>query len=434
MQVMEATEIHHDPLLEETGTSSMVEPRPRRVQLQEDEIDLLDLLIVLAKRKRLILGVMVCSAVLAAIVSLLLPNRYTATTKILPPQQSQSASTMLLNQLAGGGMGPLAAIAGSSLGIKNPSDIYIGILKSRTIQDALLSQFELMHAYRDKRASDARKDLAGYSDIVSEKEGLISISVEDKDPKRAAALANAYVEQLRNVTQHLAISDAGQRRLFFEQQVQQAKEDLSNAEVALKETQQKTGMFQLDSQAKAVIEAIGNLRAQVAAKEVQLQAMRSFATEQNPQRILVQEQVVGLREQLRKLEGQQGGEGDPIVGTGKIPGAGLEFVRKYRDVKYYETIFELLAKQYEAAKIDESREAAVIQVLDQATEPDRKSSPKRLLIIALCAICGLMIGCVSSLVAEAFSRIQLDPDRATQLSRLQSLLKWNRKGLTVGRV
>ena len=432
MQVMEATEIHHDPLLEETGTSSLVESRPARAQA-DDEIDLLDLLIVLAKRKRLILGVTLASGILAAIVSLLLPNRYTATTKILPPQQSQSASTMLLNQLAGGGMGPLAAIAGSSLGIKNPSDIYIGILKSRTIQDALLSQFELMHAYRDKRASDARKDLAGYSDIVSEKEGLISISVEDKDPKRAAAMANAYVNELRKVTQHLAISEAPQRRLFFEQQVQQAKEDLSNAEVALKETQQKTGMFQLDSQAKAVIEAIGNLRAQVAAKEVQLQAMRSFATEQNPQRILVQEQVVGLREQLRKLEGQQGGEGDPIVGTGKIPGAGLEFVRKYRDVKYYETIFELLAKQYEAAKIDESREAAVIQVLDQATEPDRKSSPKRLLIIALCAICGLMIGCVSSLVAEAFGRIQLDPDRATQLSRLQSLLKWNRKGLVVSR-
>src|SRR5262249_14727883 len=182
-------------------------------------------------------------------------------------------------------------------------------------------------------------------------------------------------------------------------------------------------------------EAVGQLRAQIAAKEVQLHAMQSFATEQNPQRILVEQQIVGLRQQLRKLEGEaSGGEGDPIVSTGKIPGAGLEYVRKYRDVKYYETIFELLAKQYEAAKIDESREAAVIQVLDQATEPDRKSSPKRLLIIALCTICGLMIGCVSSLVAEAFTRIQLDPERATQLSRLQSMLRWkDRKGMVVSR-
>src|SRR5207237_1363293 len=216
--------------------------------------DILDLLIVLAKRKRLILTVSAVSAAFALIVSLLLPNRYTATTKILPPQQSQSASTMLLNQLAGGGMGPLTAIAGSSLGIKNPSDIYIAILKSRTIQDALLSRFELMRVYRDKRASDARKDLTGYSDILAEKEGLISISVEDQDPKRAAAMANAYVNELRKVTQRLAISEASQRRLFFEQQVKQAKDDLASAEVALKETQQKTGMIQLDSQAKAVIE------------------------------------------------------------------------------------------------------------------------------------------------------------------------------------
>ena len=426
------TQLHHDPLLDETRTTSIAEPRPMHAPA-DDEIDLLDLLIVLAKRKRLIAAITIGAAVLAGIVSLLLPNRYTATTKILPPQQSQSASSMLLNQLAGGGMGPLAALAGSSLGLKNPSDIYIGILKSRSIQDALIQQFNLMSVYRDKRLSDTRKDLSGYSDIVAEKEGLISISVEDKDPRRAAAVANAYVDDLRQVTQHLAISEASQRRLFFEQQVQQAKEDLSNAELALKETEQKTGMIQLDSQAKAVIEAIGNLRAQVAAKEVQLQAMQSFATEQNPQRILVQQQVAGLREQLRKLEGQAGGDGDPVLGTGKIPGAGLEYVRKLRDVKYYETIFELLAKQYEAAKIDESREAAVIQVLDQATEPDRKSSPKRLLIIALCAICGLMLGCVSALISEAVARVQLDPQRATQISRLRQLLRWkDKRELLVG--
>lgn len=426
------TQLHHDPLLDEhrTTTSLIETPRAAHPPVADDEIDLLDLLIVLAKRKRLIAAVTLGAAVLALIVSLLLPNRYTATTKILPPQQSQSASSMLLNQLAGGGMGPLAALAGSSLGLKNPSDIYIGILKSRSIQDALIQQFNLMSAYRDKRLSDTRKDLSGYSDIIAEKEGLISISVEDKDPKRAAAMANAYVDEMRKVTQHLAISEASQRRLFFEQQVQQAKEDLSNAEVALKETEQKTGMIQLDSQAKAIIEAIGNLRAQVAAKEVQLQAMQSFATEQNPQRILVEQQLVGLRAQLRKLEGETGGgDGDPIVSTGKIPSAGLEYVRKYRDVKYYETIFELLAKQYEAAKIDESREAAVIQVLDPATEPDRKSSPKRLLIIALCAICGVMIGCVSALVSEAVARVQLDPERATQISRLRQTLKWERSPL-----
>jgi tyrosine-protein kinase Etk/Wzc len=420
---METTQLHHDPVLDEPRAASMIEmpePRPQ----EADEIDLLDLLIVLAKRKRLILGVTLVSAILTAIVSLLLPNRYTATTKILPPQQSQSATAMLVSQLAGGGMGPLAAMAGSSLGLKNPSDIYIGILKSRTIEDALIQQFDLMRVYRDKRLSDTRKDLSGYSDIIAEKEGLISISVEDKDPKRAAAMANAYVNELRNVTQHLAISEASQRRLFFEQQVQQAKDDLGNAEVALKETEQKTGMIQLDSQAKAVIEAIGNLCAQVAAKEVQLQAMRSFATEQNPQRILVQEQVAGLREQLRKLQGQEGGDGDPIVGTGRIPGAGLEYVRKLRDVKYYETIFDLLAKQYEAAKIDESREAAVIQVLDHATEPDRKSSPMRLVIVLLSAAAAFFVMALFVFVGQAVRWAQQQPIHSNRIAVLRrSLLR-----------
>ena len=418
---METAEIHHDPLLDEPRTS-VVEPRPTRTPSvpPDDEIDLLDLLIVLAKHKRTILAVTLGSAIVAGIVSLLLPNRYTATTKILPPQQSQSGSTMLLNQLAGGGMGPLAALAGSSLGLKNPSDIYIGILRSRSIQDALISHFDLMSVYRDKHPSDARKDLAGYSDIAAEKEGLISISVEDKDPKRAAAMANAYVDELRNLTQHLAIGEASQRRLFFEQQVKQAKDDLSNAEVALKETQQKTGMIQLDSQAKAVIEAIGNLRAQVAAKEVQLQAMRSFATEQNPEYVLAEQQLSGLRSQLAKLESQAGGgDGDPILSTGKVPGVALEYVRKYRDVKYYETIFELLAKQYEAAKIDEAREAAVIQVVDQAVEPDRKSSPKRLLIIGLCGICGFVIGGVLTLVAEGVAKLAQDPLKNERLRALK---------------
>src|SRR5438270_1736780 len=170
------TQLHHEPLLNEARAATLPELRPQRVQNPDDEIDLLDLLIVLAKRKRMILTITAASAMLALVVSLLLPNRYTATTKILPPQQSQSASSMLLTQLAGGGMGPLAALAGGSLGLKNPNDIYLGILKSRTIQDALIAKFGLMRVYRDKHPSDARKDLEKYSHIVSEKEGLISDS------------------------------------------------------------------------------------------------------------------------------------------------------------------------------------------------------------------------------------------------------------------
>ena len=183
--------------------------------MREDEIDLLDLLIALARRKRLIAAATVGSAVLAAVISFLIPNRYTATTKVLPPQQAQSSAAMLMTQLAGSGLGPLAAVAGKDLGLKNPNDIYIGMLKSRTVEDALIGEFALSGVYREKKISDTRKELEKASDIVSSKEGLIEISVEDKSPQRAAALANSYVEQLRKLTQHLAVSEASQRRLFF---------------------------------------------------------------------------------------------------------------------------------------------------------------------------------------------------------------------------
>lgn len=404
----------------EIETHVIAAPPPAREF--DDEIDLLDLLIALAKRKRMIVGVTVASAIIAAIVSLLLPNWYTATTKILPPQQTQSAASVMVSQLAGNGLGPLAAVAGKDLGLKNPNDIYIGILNSRTIADSLIAQFDLMHVYRDKRASDTRKDLAKYSDILSEKEGLISISVEDKDPKRAAALANAYVVELRDLTKHLAVTEAGQRRLFFQEQVQQAKDDLARAEIALKDTEQKTGMIQLDGQARAVIEAVGGLRAQIAAKEVQLQAMSSFATDQNPDVLMAQRELAGLRVQLSKLETQSPGQSDPLLASGKVPAAGLEYARSLRDVKYYETVFELLAKQYEAAKLDEARESAVIQVLDPATVPDKKSWPHRALLFISISVLGALMAISSAFALHSTDRVKLNPRNAPRIKKLKLYL------------
>ena len=389
--------------------------------MREDEIDLLDLLIALARRKRLIAGATVGSAVLATVISFLIPNRYTATTKVLPPQQAQSSGAMLMTQLAGSGLGPLAAVAGKDLGLKNPNDIYIGMLKSRTVEDALIGQFELSRVYREKKISDTRKELEKASDIVSSKEGLIEISVEDKSPQRAAALANSYVEQLRKLTQHLAVSEASQRRLFFEQQVEQAKSDLATAELALKNTEQKTGMIHLDAQARAVIEAVGTLRAQIAASEVELQGMRSFATDQNPDVILRERQVAAWREQLASLEQHQAtSDGDPILSTGKMPATLLEYKTRFREAKYRETIFELMAKQFEAAKLDEAKEAAIIQVVDPAVEPDRRSSPRRSLIVLIALLFGMFGSVMYALMSEAAVRMRRDPitgDRLRQLTR-----------------
>lgn len=386
----------------------------------DDEISLLDLLIVLAKNKFMIIGVTFGVAALAAIISLALPNIYTGTAKLLPPQQSQSTAAMLLGQLGG-----LAGISGNSLGIKNPNDLYVGMLKSRTVADSIISRFDLQKLYDEETMVQTRKQLERNTSISAGKDGLITIEFDDEDPKRAATVANAYVAGLQKLTQNLAVTEAAQRRLFFEQQLKQAKEDLTTAEVAMKVTQEKTGLIQLDDQGRAIIEAVATLRAQIAAKEVELRAMRSFATEQNSEYIRNQQQLAGLRSELTKLERSHiGGGGDILVPTGKVPEAGLEYVRRFRDIRYHETIFELLAKQFEVAKIDEAKEAAVVQVVDEAVPPDRKSRPRRSVIVVVFTLLAGIAAVLFAFVREALLRATENAEQANRLAALRTHLKF----------
>lgn len=406
--------------------SDFIEP-----QLQnghEGELDALDFLVLLAKHKRTIVKITAGVVVLTTIIVLLIPNKYTAEATLMPPQQTQSTSAMLMSQLASGGLGSLAALAGTGMGaaLKNPSDLYVGVLKSRTIEDAIISQFHYQDIYHEKHLSDARKKFKSATDIKVEKDGLITIDFEDRDPKRAADVANAYVGELKKVTQSLAVTEAGQRRLFFEQQLQEAKDELSNAEIAMKDTEQKTGMIHLDSQAKAIIEAIGRLQAQIAAKQVELRAMRSFVTEENPKYQLAQQQLAGLQAEIAKLESQQPGpEGDPIVATGKLPAYGLEYMRRYRDVKYREAVFEILAKQFEAAKLDEAKQGAVIQQLDIAVPPDRKSWPPRTIIVLSSVLVGFLVALGWVFTHEML--LKLKEERGDQISLLRNYLSRREK-------
>jgi uncharacterized protein involved in exopolysaccharide biosynthesis len=380
----------------------------------------LDLLIVLARRRKMLLGATLSAALFAGVVSVLIPNRYTATASIVPPQQNPSLAASMLGQL--GSLDPIATIAQKDLGLKSPNDIYVGMLKSRTVQDALIRRFDLLNVYRERRMSDARRELENATSILLGKEGFITISVEDKDSRRAAEMANTYVEELGKVTQQLAVTEASQRRLFFGQQLEQAKNDLAAAEQALKETELKTGLIQLDSQAKAIIESVVKLRAAIATKEVELHAMRSFSTDQNPDVILAEQELSGLRSQLALLGTQSGGEGDIQVPAAKVPEASLEYVRKLREVKYHETIFELLAKQYEAAKLDESKAGAVVQVLDPGVEPDKRSSPRRALIIIVTTLVAFVGSVGYAFAAETLYRMRLDPDFNARLTTLQDLI------------
>jgi tyrosine-protein kinase Etk/Wzc len=394
---------------------------------QEDEISLLDLLIIFARRKWYILKITFAFGLIALLISLVLPKKYTALTTVLPPQQNSSISSALASQI--GSLGSLGALAGSSMGLKNPNDMYVAMFKSRTVEDAMINRFGLMKRYKQKYMSTARKALESNMTVeAGTKDGLIHISVEDKDPKLAAQMANGYVEEYRRLSQTLAISEASQRRLFFEQQLQQTKDKLVDAEEALKETQQKTGMIQLDSQARALIESAATLRAQIAAKEVQLQAMRTYATNENSGVVEAQQELDGLRAQLAKLGGSTDDTGGAglIIPKGQVTQSGVEYVRKVRDVKYYETIFGILARQFEMAKLDEAKEGALIQVVDPAVVPDYKSFPKRGLITIIAAFGGFVIAMFIVFFQEGLARLKEDPEQNKRLTSLRRAI-WNKK-------
>ena len=362
-----------------------------------EKIDMLDLAIVLLKRKKLIAGVTLGGCLLSVAVALLLPPIFRAETSILPPQQSSSS---MLGQLMGQ-LGGLSGIAGAAVGIKNPNELYVGMLQSRTVVDRIIDRFDLMKSYDEEYREDARKKLMKYTEVESDrKSGIITVAVEGKDPRRAADMANAFVEELRALTGGIATTEAGQRRLFFEEQLKEAKSELSRAEEVFRGFQERTGALQIDAQAKAVIEGIASLRAMIAAREVQLKVLQTYTTPRNPDFQKVEEEVRALRMELSRLEGAGGRGPDPLMPTGRMPAVGTEYLRKLRDLKYSETLYEQLAKQYELARIDEARDAAVIQVIDPAIPPEKKVKPRRRLIVLASTFLGFAFGVTYVLFSE----------------------------------
>ena len=402
---------------------TLTENMPEKAESSND-VSLLELLIVIGRRKKFLAGSTLAVAALTLIVTLLLPKSYTATTSVLPPQQNSNFSAALLSQV--GNLGALGSLAGSSLGLKNPADLPIALLKSRSVEDAMIQRFDLMKLYKEKKLSDARKALEKHTSIESNiKDGIIRIEIEDRSPQRASEMANAYVDEYRKLSAHLAITEAGQRRLFFEQQLVDAKNNLAGAEEALKASQQKSGVIQLDSQAKALIESVAALRAQIVAKEVQIKSLSLSETPSNPDILMAREQLSALQSQLRQLGGTQSGEdSDLIVPRGKIPEAGMEYVRKLRDVKYNELIFELLAKQFELAKLDEAREGAVIQVVDPAVVPDKKSFPRISLIVPAVTFIWVLLAVSGILFLEGIRRAGERPEDYRRLQAFKAI--WQR--------
>ena len=372
----------------------------------DDEISLLDLLQVIVDNLRLlVLGPLACGLVALGI-SFLIPPTYTAKTQFLPPQQQQSATASMLASL-----GALGGLAGVAAGVKSPADQYIAFMKSVSVQDALIERFKLMEKYETKLKSDARLELTGNVRIASGRDGLISVEVDDKDPKFAADLANAHLEELRNLNGRLAVTEAQQRRLFFEKQLQITKENLVKADLALKSSGISSSV--LKSSPSSAVEAVAKLQAGISVQEVKLGSMRNYLTENAPEFKQALNELASLKTQLAKAEKEEPASKDAS-----------DYVARYREFKYQETMFELFAKQFELAKVDESREGAVIQVLDVAQPPERKAKPKKALIAILATLATGFALLLFAFVRNALNNAAQDESTKLKISLLQ--ISWRK--------
>jgi uncharacterized protein involved in exopolysaccharide biosynthesis len=374
---------------------------PQAAEPADDEISLLDLLQVVADNLRLLIIGPLLAGLAALGIAFALTPTYTATVRFLPPQQQQSAAASMLASL-----GALGGLAGAASGLKNPTDQYLAFMRSRSVQDALIDRFGLMERYEEKLRDDARLVLKDVARASASKDGLISVEIDDKDPQFAAQLANAYVEELQKLLARLAVTEAQQRRVFFEKQLQQAKDNLTRAEQALKASGVNSSALKATPQ--AAVEAVARLRAAITAQEIKIASLRGYLSENAPEFRQALTELGAMRAQLARAEQQE----TPVVG-------GSDYIGRYRDFKYYETLFELFAKQYELARVDESREGAVIQVLDAAQPPERKSKPKRAIIAVIATLAAGFALLLFVFVRHALGNASRDEESARKIDRIK---------------
>jgi uncharacterized protein involved in exopolysaccharide biosynthesis len=378
--------------------------------IDDDEISLLDLLQTVAENLRLLIFGPLFVGLTALGVSFLVTPTFTAKTSFLPPQQQNSMAASMLNSL-----GALGGLAGAAVGIKNPADQYVAFMQSVTLKDALIDKFELMTRYEAEYRSDARKTLEDNSRIASGKDGIITVEVDDTDPQLAADMANAYVTQLETLMSRLAVTEAQQRRQFFESQLETTKQKLTQAEIALSQTGVSSDV--LKSAPATAIAGVAELQAQVTAQEVRLGAMRGYLAETAPEFKQALTALASLRAQLAKQS--QGARPSTSRAEGASGGGRDDYIARYRDFKYQETLFELFARQFEMAKLDESREGATIQVIDPATAPELMAKPKKALIAVLATLATGFLLLLWVFVRQALSNAAQDTESAQKLAGIR---------------
>ena len=376
---------------------------------EDDEISLLDLLQVVADNLRLLVLGPLVAGLIALAITFAIPPTFTATTKFMPPQQQQGAAAAMLSSL-----GALGGLAGAATGIKNPADQYVAFLKSRSVQDALVDRFKLLDRYDTKFREDARKELGEEVQITSGKDGLITVDASDKEPAFAAQLANANVEELGKLLNRLAVTEAQQRRLFFEKQLLNVKDNLAKAEQALKASGVSSSA--LKASPVAAVEGLAKLKAGITAQEIKLASMRGYLAESAPDFKQAQTELSAMRSQMAQAEQEE------PASTGANSGAS-DYIAKFRDFKYHETLFELFSKQYEMARVDESREGAVIQVVDVAQPPERKSKPKKAQITMVTTLATGFALLLFVFIRQALRTATKDESSAARLAGLGAAFK-----------
>jgi uncharacterized protein involved in exopolysaccharide biosynthesis len=383
----------------------MREPRDGTLDAEEDAIDLLDLLLPLVPNwKALVFGPLI-AGVIALGASYLIEPTFTSRAVFLPPQQQQSAAASAIASL-----GALSGLAGAAANIKSPADQYVALLQSATVADRLIDEFKLLQVYEAKYRFEARRELARNARVsLGKKDGLITIEVDDKQPQRAADIANRHIEELRRLTSQLALTEAQQRRLFLETQLTQTRDRLTKAQQALQASGFSQGALRADARASA--EGYARLRAEATATEVRLQTLRRNLADTASEVQQAMSALGALRAQITKLEASTDSDGTP------------DYVSKFREFKYQETLFDLFARQYELARLDESREGVLIQVIDEAKPAEWKSSPKRGMIAIVATVLALVLFSAVTVLRYLWRRAAQRPQTAAKIASLRSAMR-----------
>lgn len=400
--------------MENTGnTANTAKPAE---EIDGDEINLLDLLLVLARHRNLIIGMSFGAALLAVAIVLNISHLFTATAYVVPVQTNQSAgaAAAILGQLNLGG------IAGN-VGGGNNGPLFVRILESRRVAEQVVKKFELDELYETSKRGET---LDAFRDRLSveadNKSGIIGISIDDTHPTRAADMANFMVDQLLSVTRELALTEASRRRVFFEKQLGQARGALHEAESELKAFQAQSGIVSLEEQGRGTLNMIARLQAEITAREIQIRVLRQSATDENP---IIQQQLEQLRAMRAELARMQSMDDKASIdGLGRLSAGGLDYAKRYREVRYREAVMEILGKQYEIARLDEARDSPVIQVLDYAVTPEIPSKPKRKLIVIGAALGGGMLAVLLAFIIEGLNSARRDPESNRKLAEFRGML------------